>query len=82
MGLLIVEDGEENLPDTMTPVTMDDFEEYLSKYVGTTCKLALLLDYDGTLSPIQPHPDMATIPPGTKKVTFPPVVSQNCRLAI
>lgn len=67
MGILLVE-GEENLPVTMTPVTMDDFEEYLSKYVGSTCKLALLLDYDGTLSPIQSKPELATIPPGTKKV--------------
>ena len=70
MGILIVEDGDETLPDTMTPVTMDDFEDYLSKYVGSTCKLALLLDYDGTLAPIQPHPDLATIPFGTKKVHF------------
>jgi len=28
----------------------------------------LLLDYDGTLSPIAPHPDLATLPPETKNV--------------
>ena len=38
------------------------------KYVGQEAILALLLDYDGTLSPIAPHPDLATIPPETKKV--------------
>lgn len=47
---------------------MDDFEEILAKYVGTNFKLALLLDYDGTLAPIAPHPDLATIPTETKKV--------------
>lgn len=68
MGSLIVEDGEEVLPTTMTPVTMSDFDDYLSKYVGATCKLALLLDYDGTLAPIAPHPDLAYMPDETKRV--------------
>ncbi|XP_021947328.1 alpha,alpha-trehalose-phosphate synthase [UDP-forming] isoform X2 [Folsomia candida] len=68
MGSLTVEDGDEVLPTTMTPLTMDDFEEILAKYVGTNFKLALLLDYDGTLAPIAPHPDLATIPTETKKV--------------
>ena len=40
----------------------------LNRYVGQEAILALLLDYDGTLSPIAPHPDLATIPPETKKV--------------
>lgn len=38
------------------------------RYVGDTHKLALLLDYDGTLAPIAPHPDLATLPPETKNV--------------
>ena len=33
----------------MPPVTMDDFNEYLSTYVGDQARLALLLDYDGNL---------------------------------
>lgn len=42
----------------------------LPRYIGdgTTQKLALLLDYDGTLAPIAPHPDLAILPPETKKV--------------
>ncbi|XP_039285067.1 alpha,alpha-trehalose-phosphate synthase [UDP-forming] isoform X2 [Nilaparvata lugens] len=68
MGTLISEDGEEVLPTTMQPVTMDDFDEYLSKYIGNTNKLALLLDYDGTLAPIAPHPDLAILPQETKHV--------------
>ena len=31
----------------MPPVTLDDFNAYLSPYVGDQAKLALLLDYDG-----------------------------------
>lgn len=53
---------------TMQPVTMDDFDDYLLNYVGYNHKLALLLDYDGTLAPIAPHPDLATLPPETKNV--------------
>jgi len=67
MGSLIAEDGEEVLPTTMQPVTLDDFEEYLAKYIGDH-KLALLLDYDGTLAPLAPHPDLAVLPHETKRV--------------
>lgn len=68
IGTLIEEDGEEVLPTQMQPVQVQDFDGYLGKYVGQEAILALLLDYDGTLSPIAPHPDLATIPPETKKV--------------
>ena len=40
---------------------MDDFDGYLSPYVGERAILALLLDYDDTLAPIAPHPGMVTI---------------------
>jgi len=38
------------------------------RYVGDRALLALLLDYDGTLSPIAPTPALATIPTETKKI--------------
>ncbi|XP_072939133.1 uncharacterized protein Tps1 isoform X2 [Epargyreus clarus] len=60
------EDADDIGATTMQPVTIDDFDEYLSKYIGYTQKLALLLDYDGTLAPIAPHPDLATLPLETK----------------
>ncbi|XP_058126088.1 uncharacterized protein LOC131287999 [Anopheles ziemanni] len=53
---------------TMQPVSVDDFDDYLLNYIGYNHKLALLLDYDGTLAPIAPHPDLATLPPETKNV--------------
>ena len=52
----------------MTPVSVEDFDSYLSDYVGDKFILSLLLDYDGTLAPIRSHPDLATIPEETKKV--------------
>ncbi|XP_050440661.1 uncharacterized protein LOC126845800 isoform X2 [Adelges cooleyi] len=68
MGTLITEDGDDVLPTTMQPVTLQDFDDYLSKYIGNTNKLALLLDYDGTLAPLAPHPDLAILPVETKSV--------------
>ncbi|KAG5893359.1 hypothetical protein JTB14_000124 [Gonioctena quinquepunctata] len=46
----------------------DDYEEYLTSYLNPSSKLALLLDYDGTLTPIVAHPDLAKIPLETKSV--------------
>ena len=43
IGILIEEDGEEVLPSTMDPVSVDDFDSYLSPYVGDEAILALLL---------------------------------------
>lgn len=37
------------------------------RYIGEH-KLALLLDYDGTLAPIATHPDLAVLPSETKSV--------------
>lgn len=38
------------------------------RYIGDNHKLALLLDYDGTLAPIATHPDLAILPLETKNV--------------
>ncbi|XP_066150260.1 uncharacterized protein Tps1 isoform X1 [Euwallacea fornicatus] len=69
MGSLQTADDHDEVGSILMPaVTLDDFDEYLAKYIGNTLKLALLLDYDGTLAPIAPHPDLAIIPSETKKV--------------
>ena len=67
IGTLIIEDGEDVLPTTMEPVGMDDFA-FLGPFLGQEKVLCLLLDYDGTLAPIAPHPDLAKIPPETKSI--------------
>lgn len=69
MGSLQTQDECDDVGSVSMPaVTLDDFDEYLSKYIGNSLKLALLLDYDGTLAPIAPHPDLAVIPSETKKI--------------
>ena len=68
IGTLIEEDGEELVTTQMQPVQVEDFQQYLGAYVGDEAVLSLLLDYDGTLSPLAPHPDLATIPEETKDV--------------
>jgi len=44
------------------------FINFYYRYIGNTNKLALLLDYDGTLAPLAPHPDLAILPLETKSV--------------
>ena len=68
MGTLRREDGDQVRPTQLMPVSMQDFDEYLRDYIQPQDKVALLLDYDGTLAPIAKHPDFATIPVETKRV--------------
>ncbi len=55
-------------PGGLLPATMDDYDQYLSRYVGDAEKLALLLDYDGTLAPLAPSPELALLPNETKRI--------------
>lgn len=44
------------------------YSDYLTNYLKNVKKLALLLDYDGTLTPIVAHPDLAKMPSETKAI--------------
>jgi len=45
-----------------------DFEQTLGPYVETCTKLGVILDFDGTLSYLAATPELAIIPPETKRV--------------
>jgi len=67
----------------LTPeVTFKDFDTYLGEYVGNAGKLVLLLDYDGTISPIVATPELAVIPEKTKAVLERLAVMPNILVAI
>ncbi|XP_040581786.1 uncharacterized protein [Lepeophtheirus salmonis] len=51
----------------MTPYAESDFN-FLADYLVPNKTICLLLDYDGTLTPIVSHPDLAVIPPETKAI--------------
>ena len=48
------------------PMGDADFEAWLGGFLGRY-RLALFLDYDGTLSPLQEHPDLALLAPSTRE---------------
>ena len=52
----------------MNPITPSDFDSYLTEYVGNASKIAILLDYDGTLTPIVKHPSLAILSKETKDI--------------
>jgi trehalose-phosphatase len=46
---------------------MEDLDKYLDEYVTDDKRFALLLDYDGTLAPIAPHPNLTEMTDYTKE---------------
>ncbi|PSN54482.1 hypothetical protein C0J52_05555 [Blattella germanica] len=68
MGALDDDSEVDPLSAKMTPLTLDDFDQYLNNHIDTICKLSLILDYDGTLAPLTSHPDLAIMPEETKRV--------------
>ena len=44
------------------------YERVLDSYITDYSKVALLFDYDGTLSPIVSHPTLAVLPAQTRKL--------------
>ncbi|CAH0546123.1 unnamed protein product [Brassicogethes aeneus] len=52
----------------MPHIKCNQIEKVLDEYISNGKKLALLLDYDGTLTPLVAHPDLAVIPNETKEI--------------
>ena len=48
----------------------NEFDSTLGYYVEMCSKLGIFLDFDGTLSPLARTPELAFIPPETKKVIW------------
>ncbi|XP_050537027.1 uncharacterized protein LOC126903096 isoform X1 [Daktulosphaira vitifoliae] len=65
MGALKDEDEE---PPKTLKLQLDDFDMYLSNHIAGAGKLSLILDYDGTLTHLTSHPDLAIMSEETKKV--------------
>lgn len=68
MGALYTDDDSDPLTNKMLPLTLEDFDSYFINHIDDVCKLSMILDYDGTLTPLTSHPDLAVMSPETKRV--------------
>jgi trehalose 6-phosphate synthase/phosphatase len=72
MGLLPCDLNNNPSNNKMAPLSVDDFDFYLSDYVdfeeNNKSKLSLILEYDGTLAPIAKKPELAIMPEETRNV--------------
>ncbi|XP_054266251.1 uncharacterized protein LOC128988709 isoform X4 [Macrosteles quadrilineatus] len=68
MGALCNDDEEDPLTNKMLPLTLEDFDSYFINHIDDVCKLSMILDYDGTLTPLTSHPDLAIMSEETKRV--------------
>lgn len=80
MGDIVTTEGEELQPTQFKPASLTDFDQYLGKFLQEKKKLALLLDFDGTLAPIVERPELAQLPPETKNILLR--LSQNPEIHI
>ena len=63
-----VDSFNEESDGRLEPVSEEEISSYLSSYVTESSRLVLILDYDGTLTPIAPHPEIAHLPAETKRI--------------
>ncbi|XP_065212718.1 uncharacterized protein LOC135840224 isoform X2 [Planococcus citri] len=69
MGALKTEDGENDpLANKQLQLKLEDFDLYLSNHIEGAVKLSLILDYDGTLSHLTSHPDLAQLSEETRRI--------------
>jgi trehalose-phosphatase len=61
---------------------MEDYDTYLEEYVGKSEKLVLLLDYDGTLANIMPHPNLTYMTDYTKEALVNISTNPNVFIAV
>jgi len=68
----------------MVPTISDEQEinDCLSTYLQKDDKLALLLDYDGTLAPLASHPSLTIIEPESEKAIYTLIKHPNLTLAV
>jgi len=82
MHTMIQEDGQSIVNPNSETLTVDDFQIFLGDFLTDKCTVALLLDFDGTLSPLVSKPELAALPKKTKTILERLVKLPNVFIAV
>ncbi|XP_055600959.1 uncharacterized protein LOC129749878 [Uranotaenia lowii] len=63
-------------------MSLEDFEQYLGSYIGSEDRVAILLDFDGTLAELTSHPDLSAMTPEMRLVLANLAASKKVFLSI
>lgn len=68
MGAIKNDANDTDPLSTQLQLKLEDFDLYLSNHIEGAGKLSLILDYDGTLTHLTSHPDLAQLSDETRRI--------------
>merc|ERR1719369_2600491 len=83
MGAIYTDQDEsENMDQSMHKIGVNEFDHHLGRLVDCCSRLGVILNFDGTISPLARVPALAIIPPETKRVLERLSQYSDCKITV
>ena len=76
------DDGQPRTEEAISKIGQGDFDRNLGPLVDHCSRLGVILDFDGTLSPLARKPELAIIPSETKRVLERLSAFSDCKITV